>query len=170
MQPLYPVYWPQFYTATIFKWLPLLADDNCKQIITDCLHFLVKQKRVSIDAFVIMKNHIHLIWQPLPPYDLSKLQLVFMKFTAQKLKFYYLKYDPEMIENCLVNLPQRKYQIWKREPLSIELFSPAVYHQKLEYIHQNPVSAGLCQFPEEYRYSSALYHHCGKDNFHIFNI
>jgi putative transposase len=167
MQDSYPEYWPQFYTATVRNWLPLLADDNCKQIIMESLNFLVKQKKARIDAFVIMKNHIHLIWQPLPPYSLSRLQLIFMKFTAQKIKFYYMKNDPELIEKYRVNLTNRKYQIWKREALSIELFTPAVFHQKLEYIHQNPVKAGLCKFPEEYKYSSASYYHCGIDTFRI---
>ncbi len=30
--------------------------------------------------------------------------------------------------------------------------------QKLEYIHSNPVQAGLCQLPEEYEYSSAWFY------------
>jgi len=167
MQHHYPVYWPQFYTATILKWLPLLEDDNCKQIIMESIHFLVKQKRARIYAFVIMKNHLHFIWQPLPPYSLSKLQLVFMKFTAQKIKAYYLKNAPELIEACRVNLPSRKYQVWKRDALSIELFTPAVFDQKMDYIHQNPVKAGICVLPEEYLYSSALFYHCGIDSFQV---
>jgi hypothetical protein len=27
--------------------------------------------------------------------------------------------------------------------------------QELQYIHYNPVKAGLCQYPENYKYSSA---------------
>jgi hypothetical protein len=60
-----------------------------------------------------------------------------------------------------------KYQFWKREALSIELISPAVFDQKLEYIHNNPVVAGLCNFPEEYLYSSAEFYHRGTDRFGI---
>lgn len=167
MQSAYPVEWPQFYTATIFKWLPLLDDDNCKQIIMESLHFLVKQKRVKIDAFVIMKNHIHLIWQPLPPYNLTRLQLTFMKFTAQKIKAYYLRNNPEIIEKCRVNKPNRIYQIWKRESLNKELFTSAVFDQKMEYIHHNPVKAGICKLPEKYRYSSASYYNDGIDSFQV---
>ena len=37
-----------------------------------------------------------------------------------------------------VNKYDRDYQIWKREPLSIELISPAVFEQKIDYIHYNP--------------------------------
>jgi hypothetical protein len=39
--------------------------------------------------------------------------------------------------------------------------------KKLEYIHWNPVKAGLCRLPEEYYYSSAGFYHTGIDNFGI---
>ena len=37
----YPIIWPQFFTATIQNWKPLLKDDEYKNIITECLSFLV---------------------------------------------------------------------------------------------------------------------------------
>jgi len=37
----YPTEWPSFYTATIFKWYPLLSDDKYKEIILDSLRLLV---------------------------------------------------------------------------------------------------------------------------------
>jgi hypothetical protein len=49
----------------------------------------------------------------------------------------------------------RTYQIWERNPLSVELRSNDVLFQKLHYIHQNPVRAGICSLPEAYRFSSA---------------
>ena len=61
----YPIIWPQFFTATIQNWKPLLKDDEYKNIITECLNFLVNEKRIELSAFVVMSNHVHLIWQPL---------------------------------------------------------------------------------------------------------
>jgi putative transposase len=49
----------------------------------------------------------------------------------------------------------RTYQIWERNPLSVELRSNEVFFQKLRYIHQNPVRVGICNVPENYRFSSA---------------
>ena len=70
-----------------------------------------------------------------------------------------------LLSLCLVNKKDRQYQIWKRKPLSVELSSEKVFQQKLEYIHYNPVKANLCQFPEEYHYSSALFYVKGIDKF-----
>ena len=38
------------------------------------------------------------------------------------------------------------------------MFYNAMMGQKLEYIHKNPVVAGLVKFPEHYYYSSANYY------------
>ena len=57
-----------------------------------------------------------------------------------------------------VGAKDRKYQIWERNALSIEIHSNEVMLQKLKYIHQNPVKAGLVNSEMEYKYSSALHY------------
>lgn len=71
------------------------------------------------------------------------------------------------LANFKVNKYDRAYQFWKREPLSVGLITPAVFYQKLEYIHYNPVTAGLCEIPEEYYYSSAKFYLDGTDNLNL---
>jgi hypothetical protein len=39
MMEQYPIYWPQFYTATILEWKPLLNQDKYKQVIVESLQF-----------------------------------------------------------------------------------------------------------------------------------
>ena len=62
-----PLYHPQYFTATILDWKHLLKPDKYKDIIIKSLQFLVREKRVELNAFVPiaigMSNHIHLIWQ-----------------------------------------------------------------------------------------------------------
>lgn len=60
-----PTIWPQFFTATILNWKHLLKDDEYKDIIIDCLKFLIDDKRIEVNAFIIISNHVHIIWQPL---------------------------------------------------------------------------------------------------------
>ena len=169
MKTPYPIHWPQFYTATIYEWLHVLKEDKYKNIITRSLQFLVHDKRIQLNAFVIMSNHIHVIWQALTGYTPKQIQLSFMKYTAQQIKLELKKDDPELLEKCKVNKADRNYQIWKREPLSIELFTAAVFNQKLSYIHENPLKAGLCKYPEEYYYSSALFYEKGIDKFNMLS-
>lgn len=57
MKTTYPEHWPQFYTATIYKWKHLLQYDKNKELIIESLGFLVAEKRIELNAFVIMSNH-----------------------------------------------------------------------------------------------------------------
>jgi REP element-mobilizing transposase RayT len=148
----------QFYTATIFKWEYLLKNSNYKQIIIDSLTFLVHEKRVKVYGFVIMDNHIHLIWQGTGLYSLKHSQLNFMKFTAQQIKFDLEKNKPDTLSHFYVEAKDRKFQFWQRNALSIDIMSYDVFLQKLNYIHKNPVKAGLCDIETDYLYSSAKHY------------
>ena len=159
--------YPQFFTATILQWKHLLKDDKCKQIVLNSMKFLVEAKRVTIYSFVIMPNHIHLIWQIHKGDSLSKVQQSFLKYTAQQIKSYLAEKNPTLLEECRVDAADRAYQIWERNPLSIDLFSHPVLMQKLDYIHNNPVQAKwlLAELPEGYRWSSAGFYLTGNYNF-----
>ena len=68
------------------------------------------------------------------------------------------KNNQRLLEEFRVSAKDRTFQIWERNSLSIDLYNEEVYLQKENYIHYNPVKAGLCSLPEEYHYSSARYY------------
>ena len=86
MNSEYAISAAQYFTATIYEWENVLAEDIHKDIIIDSLQFLVNNKRIELNAFVIMNNHIHLIWQALTGFTPSGVQASFMKYTAQQPK------------------------------------------------------------------------------------
>ena len=169
MKKSYPIHYPQFYTATILDWKHLLADDSNKDIIINSLKFLVTEKRIVLNAFapiaIGVSNHIHLIWQPTFTFTPSDIQASFMKYTGQQLKRSLSVKNGAALDEFKVNKHSRMYQIWKRESLSIELRTHAVFMQKLDYIHFNPVKAGLCINPQDYYYSSARFYTDDMDSF-----
>ena len=151
-----------FFTATILDWNTILFPRKRKLILIDSLKFLIDKNSLKVYAFVIMPNHIHVIWKPLSP----NLQLQFMKYTSQQLKFDLLD-KKEDLDPFLVNKKDRTYQIWQRNPLAIELYSLKVIEQKLDYIHANPVQGKwmLAYSPIEYEFSSASFYEDNRDNF-----
>lgn len=163
----YPVYWPQFYTVTILVCKPLLSQDKYKNYSIESLQFLVKNNHITTYAFVIMKNHVHLIWQVLPDRTPEMIQASFMKFTARKIKLDLIKNHPLVLEKFKVNAKDKEYQFLKKNPLGIDLYTHNVFMQKLEYIHWHPVKAGLSCMPVEYYYSSAKFYHTGKVDFEM---
>jgi putative transposase len=155
--------WPQFFTATIQEWKHLLKEDTYKNIIVEALKFLVNEEKVTINAFVIMSNHLHIIWQAKGSNSIQKIQTSFIKHTSREFKKQ-LEKDGNL-KDYEVNSIDRKYNFWQRDSLNVELFTAAVFNQKLNYIHHNPVKAGLCNLPEEYYFSSALFYEKSIDNF-----
>src|ERR1700757_4063648 len=100
----------QFFTATILEWKHLLRRDEFKDIVIQSLKFLVNEKSVVIYGFVIMPNHIHLIWHIQDGYTREKIQLRFLKFTAQQMKFRLMDTGDPDLEQFLVNAKDRQYQ------------------------------------------------------------
>jgi REP element-mobilizing transposase RayT len=165
MSGLTPHY-PQFFTATILEWKTLLKPAKYKDIITESLSYRVKEKQVFVYGFVIMPNHMHLIWQIRDGHEREKVQRDFLKYTAQMMIRDLETNHPKVLEHFKVNAKDRTYQIWERNPLTIDLYSEKVLLQKLNYIHQNPLQEKwkLAEVEEDYAYSSAEFYQEGKSN------
>ena len=125
------------------------------------MSFLQKDNPAVIYGFVIMQNHFHMIWQTLGEHKREDVQRDFLKFTGQQILKVLRNENSPMQDELLVNAQDRKRQVWERNSLGVPLWSGKVIWQKLNYIHNNPVKAGFCQYAEDYRYSSASFYRGG---------
>jgi len=150
----------QFFTASIVKWKPVLQREAYKQIVIESLRFLVLNKRVKVYAFVIMPNHIHLIWQIMPEHHLKNVQRDFLKFTGQQILKDLRTHHTFEYKGLEVNLKDRKHQVWQRNPLTVDLYNKEMIEQKLDYIHHNPVQGkwSLVEDYCDYPFSSASFY------------
>ncbi len=155
---MFPKEYPEFLTVTCLDWKYLLTTDYRKEIIVNSLRFLVTNQRVIVYGFVIMSNHFHLIWQFFGDHDGSDVLRDFLKYTSHRLLRNLGDENPSLYSELRVNDSDRTYQVWERNSLRIPLWSNRVFNQKLDYIHWNPVQAGLCEYPEQHRYCSASFY------------
>jgi len=123
-------YYPEFLTATILRWQHLLADDKCKQIILDSLEWLVKEQKCTVYAFVIMPNHIHLLWKISDGFTRQEVQGAFFNFTGHEFKKYLKENNTAAPEEHYVDDGDRIYQFWERDSLSERMFYTAFYSTK----------------------------------------
>ena len=158
-----------FWTATIHKWYNLLEDDVEKETIIGSLRTLSGKELITVYAFVIMPNHIHLIWQQNVSNRNESPKASFMKFTAHEFKKHLELRG--WLENYKVNAANKSYEFWQRDSLGIEVWSRKVAQQKLDYIHRNPVSGKwlLAKDDISYYYSSAKFYESGIDEFGFLN-
>lgn len=145
-----------------------MTPDKYKDVIIDSLKYLADHKKIVVYGFVIMPNHLHLIWELLERNGMEKPNASLMKFTSHRIQADLRKHHREVLEIFKVedNL-SREYHFWQREGWPMVLYTPKVIFQKLDYIHNNPVQGKwmLSDSPVDYKYSSAKFYETGIDEF-----
>lgn len=118
---------------------------------------------MELYAFVIMPSHIHLIVRQNKS-RLSEVVRDFKSITAKEIIKEIIANNTESRKEWILNffkacadeLKQNKeYMFWQKTNHPVELHSAKVMNQKINYIHNNPVEAGIVYSPEYYVYSSA---------------
>ncbi len=160
-----------FWTDTIKDWKDLLKDDLYKTIILDCWRELVKRKKITIYGFVIMPNHLHILWEMMEMNGKEMPYASFNKFTShQFLETLRIK-DTSSLSDYIENDLERKHRFWQRDPLAVCMDSKETSEQKLDYTHSNPLQEhwNLASRPEDYKWSSARFYETGIDEFGLLN-
>ena len=153
-----------YLTFTVVGWIDIFTRQSYRDIVIESLKYCQLKKGLHLHAFVIMSNHVHLIVSVDAGFTISGFVRDCKKFTSNNIT--------DAIENSGVEsrrewmLHQFKYyaslhsrnetyQLWEHDSHPIELITRAFTQQKIDYIHDNPVAAGLVYRAEDYIYSSA---------------
>ena len=157
-----------FWTATINNWQRLLHSDMYKDQIIASLRFLSEKGKIDVFGFVIMPNHMHLIWRVKELNGKETPQASLLKFTAHQFKKLLVADSGFQALGPFAVIAQNKhFEFWQRDSLAIHLFTKSVANQKLEYMHNNPLAERwqLAATAEDYKFSSARYYATGNDDF-----
>lgn len=160
-----------FYTITIKDWLPLLKGIEFKQIILNSIDFLSKKGLIKVYGFVIMPNHIHLIWEMLELNGKELPSSSFLKFTSHQFLKTLRTINLNLLKSFEVEADNKAHLFWQSDSLAIEVYSPEVIYQKLDYIHNNPCQKKLMLVndPLDYSFSSFDFYENGRDRFGFLN-
>ncbi len=97
-------------------------------------------KRYRLDAWVVMPNHVHLVLWPMPNHALSGIVQSWKRFTAREAN----------------KLLRRTGEVfWQPEAYDHWIRDDEEHVRCCRYVANNPVKAGLCAAPEDWRWSSA---------------
>jgi putative transposase len=155
-------HYPFFVTCSAVKWLPLFEMDPYRSIIVDSLAYIVAHKPVELNAYVIMPTHVHAILWSARDQRIGDILRDLKRFTSRAISR--LAEERNDIQWLTVFREARQagraqvrsqYQVWQEGSHPEAIYSPAFARQKLEYIHNNPVKAGLASTAVEWAYSSA---------------
>jgi len=127
-----------FVTTNTHARRPFFREGALATIVLENLEFYQKRLDFRLNAFVVMPDHLHLLLVP-GETSLSDIMRSLKSFSAKQI-----------IEAVGGQGPIWQSRFHDRAIRCEDQFSTAI-----EYIHQNPVRAGLSPNAEEYRYSSA---------------
>jgi REP element-mobilizing transposase RayT len=153
---------PHFITATVVDWIDVFTRKSYRDCIIECFDYCMKNKGMILYGYVVMSNHIHMIVQSKEG-NLSDLIRDFKKFTAKTI-LDKIQNEPEsrrewMLERFKVatesHSRNKNYQFWQYGNHPEEIYSNKFMWSKLDYIHLNPVRAGIVERASHYIYSSA---------------
>ena len=156
-----------FWTDTVKDWKHLLKQDKYKQTIIDSWKLLKERNLINIYGFVIMPNHLHVIWEMLSKNGKEMPHASFNKFTGAYIINDLKENHKAVLPYFKVEEKERGYRVWQRDPLAILMDFKNKLEQKLNYLHYNPLHErwNLAEKPELYPWSSARFYETGIDDF-----
>ena len=153
-----------YLTLQIVDWVDVFTRKRYRDIVIESMQYCRQKKGLEIFAYVIMSNHIHLIVRASDG-NLSDILRDMKRHTSKTILSSIENKDEfesrkEWMFNrfsCAAGKHQRNenYQLWTHENHAVVLHSPGFMKEKLDYIHENPVRAGIVEKPWDYIYSSA---------------
>jgi putative transposase len=129
-----------FRTATDYKvYLALLREQ-------------LRYVEVSVHAWCLMRNHVHLV---VTPHEVEALAFLFRRVHGRYAQYFNAKHH-------------RTGHLWQNRFYSCILAGSHV-RKALRYVERNPVRAEIAERPADYRWSSAAAHLTGKDPFGVLD-
>ncbi len=153
-----------FTTTTIINWIDLFTRKDYADIVISSLKHCHLKKGLVIHAWTLMPSHLHLIISCKGNLKLHEILRDFKKFTAVKILKCINEVNESRKEWVLKQLAESAaplsrithYKVWQDGNHPRELATNKMLLERLHYIHNNSVEAGLVWAPHHYCYSSAI--------------
>ncbi|MBI2821693.1 MAG: transposase [Acidobacteria bacterium] len=150
---------PALYITTVSKdRLPVFRRAGFKDLFCRALEEAQKAAGFLILGYVVMPDHYHLLT------DNAQTASEILRFsngiTARRVIDYFKQ---EQLTTSLAKLRhfeqtrRYRYSLWQHHPDVRLIYTEQAFRSRLQYIHANPVRAGLVEKADQYLWSSVRY-------------
>ena len=159
-----------FVSFAVIGWIDLFIRNEYKDELVKGLAYCIKHKDLELYAWCIMTSHVHLIIGSRGK-PLADIMRDFKRHTSEQLHLLIKKNVKESRREWMLVLMETagrensnndNFQLWQQDNHPIALPSLEMAHQKLSYLHKNPVTAGFVAKPADWLYNSAKDYYTGK--------
>lgn len=143
---------PHFISFAVVNWIDVFSRECYKEIVVETLKFCIAEKGLNLYGWVIMSNHVHLIASAREGFELVNIIRDFKKYSSKMIIANIEANIRESRKDWMLwmfkragarNSNNKVYQFWQQDNHPIELSTNKMIEQRLNYLHENPVTAGL---------------------------
>jgi putative transposase len=154
-----------FITFATAGWIDVFTRRDYKDIFLESVRYCQREKGLVVYAWCLMTNHVHMIIGRAGEAGMEEIIRDLKKFTATQICKAIESNPQESRREWMLDLFRKygaetgkhhQYKFWQGEFHPIELNTNEMMDERMQYIHYNPVEAGIVYEPESYRYSSAI--------------
>ena len=120
-------------------------------MILDLLRLECNRHPATLAAYVAMPDHLHFLFGPHDG-EVARFLARFKPNATRNIDALIAQSNRPKEHEWLA--AKGKRELWQDGKHSLPIYSPKWMRQKIEYIHNNPVRAGLVENPSEFVYSS----------------
>jgi putative transposase len=158
-----------YLTTVVYDRLPIFTTASYVVAVIDSLNFYRYKQQYKILGYVVMPDHLHLLIWLEGVATISDIMRDLKKYTAVRI---IRQAEVENRREWLTAFEQAgamtgrsQNKVWQDSFWDNIIYSEKMLRQKLNYIHRNPVRAGLVETVNAYRYSSYCNYMEGDDSF-----
>lgn len=151
------------------QWADVFTRQAYRDIVVGSFNHCIDHKGLRVHAYVFMSNHVHCILSA-ESGDLSGIIRDMKSFTSKRI-YAQIQEGPESRREWLTmvfgyaagsHARNKSFQVWSHDNHAEEMWSQKFIRQKMDYLHNNPVKAGLVSESHHWMYSSAADYAAGR--------
>lgn len=156
-----------FVTFTVVHWIDIFIRAEYRNVFYESIRYCQANKGLEVYGYCIMTSHVHMIIGT-EKGTLSDIVWDFKSYTSRHIRKSIEGNLHESRREWMLTLMQQTgeknernndFQFWQQHNHPVELSTSEMLQQRLDYIHNNPVSLGLVEKEEEWTHSSAGDYH-----------
>ncbi len=142
-----------FITFSVAQRRRLLDHDHPKRILLGVLNEELTSHVARCIGFVVMPDHVHAIIWFSATGRLSRFMHAWKRKSSFHIRAWYRRTTPRYFDGF-----GEGNRFWQPKYYSFEIYSTSKLQEKLRYVHDNPVRAGLVERAADWPWSSALWY------------
>ncbi len=155
-----------YLTFSCFKRRPFLRSERACRWFLEGVKAAREKHPFDLWAYVLMPEHVHVVLRPHEEVKISSILKSLKLPVARRAGIWARQNCPEFLSRMADCRPNGKvaYRFWQRGGgYDRNLRSDDDIHEKIHYVHGNPVRRGLVEHPEDWPWSSAKTYADGVD-------